>query len=484
MNDLETRITEALAARADLVRPESLRDEPLPASVVPLWRRPSVVLAIAACLALLATSAAVLASREQDRPQPAEPTPSIDIPPDVGRGWDRAKASPPAELDLDGDGTDETVRFLAEPSENLDGRVRLQTTLSSDGTSAYGVVDLTTTIGLAALEPVDADRDGDEELVLFHEDTDASSGIGFAGPPLAEPVVLDLRDGVLVRAPATEPERLQRGSVVVAGSSTGGVDLVHVQDFWIEDGTLLASRSVHTFSAFGMTILRPEEYRVDVVEWRLGEDGVLTQVAAETPCLMVAPEARRPCAGDEQDSLPPLGPFAPERIGSGETAQVRDGYRFDVSIDDSESGDGEADLVVNGEDGREVRSPIGKGIDTLALTTVPAIMWDGASVVVASEDTDQPADLRVFVQDRDEMVLLDEVGEVSLASGETADGRTFRSWVTGNGDLYTALATSTDEDEPWQVYTWALIEVDRLTAVPIERMCFDDIGDPATGRRC
>lgn len=35
MKDLETRLAEAFSARAEQVRPEDLRDEPLPATVVP-----------------------------------------------------------------------------------------------------------------------------------------------------------------------------------------------------------------------------------------------------------------------------------------------------------------------------------------------------------------------------------------------------------------------------------------------------------------
>ncbi|UUZ58315.1 hypothetical protein [Nocardioides sp. B-3] len=154
MNDPETRLAYAPAARADLVRPEDLRDEPLPAPVVPLWRRTPVVPAAAACPAVIATTTAVVVTRgDADRPQPTDPSPTLELPPDIGLDWDPAKASTPAELDLDGDGTPEKVRFLGEPTKEYDGRVRVQTILSSDGSIAFGIIDVGTTIGVTAPAP-------------------------------------------------------------------------------------------------------------------------------------------------------------------------------------------------------------------------------------------------------------------------------------------------------------------------------------------
>lgn len=478
MNELETRLAEAFAARADLVQPEDLRDEPLPAPVVQLWRRTSVLLAVAACLAVVAASVALLGDRDQDGPQPAEPRPTLELPADVGRDWDRVKDTPPAELDLDGDGRNEKVLFLAEPSEGYDGRLRLQTTLSSDGSSAHGIVDLDQTLSVIALEPIDADSDGDQELVIVNENAEGG-GPAAAGPPPTQLLVLDLRDGLLVRAPATEPDLLWSGNLVVPGATQDYYELVHMQGFWIEDGSLFTSRSERSYPAYLMNLVIPEEYRVDVVEWRLADDGVLSPVPAETPCLIGVPEGAHPCAEGEQDILPPLAPFADERIGIGEQFSSEFPFPFTVGLEAF----ADVSLVVEMPDGTRINHGLELG-DPRVLTLAPNLAYDGVAVVVTSGEADQPADLQVLGQVRDRMVALEEIGGVTLGSGETEDGRAFRSWLTANGALYTAQTTTSGDDGPWQVYTWALVAKGQLGAIPVEQLCFDDIADPATARRC
>ncbi len=169
---IEERLRAALAARADLVQAGDLA--PLGPAVEPRpqWQSPWALLATAAAVLLVlgVVLHGVAGGPRSDRLAPQPDAPQVQLPPDVGRGWAPDDLSTPARLDLDGDGTREKVEFLAEPSEGHDGRTRVQTTLSTTGEEAYGVVALGTTIGVNALDPIDADADGDQELVLYTTD--------------------------------------------------------------------------------------------------------------------------------------------------------------------------------------------------------------------------------------------------------------------------------------------------------------------------
>ena len=204
--DMEQRLRAALTARADLVQPEDLTPV---ATVVPLrprWQSPWVLLATAAVVVLILGIVFQGISRDPrsddvapkpDAPKPDDP--SITLPANVGRDWGVSPESTPAKVDLDGDGTKEKVEFLAEETKNFDGRIRLQTTLSSTGEEAYGIADVDSTIGLTGEGVIDADGDGDQELVVFDPDLDAGAGGGGA------PLVFDLREGLLVQAVARGP---------------------------------------------------------------------------------------------------------------------------------------------------------------------------------------------------------------------------------------------------------------------------------------
>ena len=182
--DIEERLRAALAARAELVQPEDLA--PL-APVVPLrprWQSPWVLLATAAVVLLVlgAVFQGLGSDPRSDDVAPRPDRPRVTLPPDIGHDWKAGDLSSPARLDLDGDGVKEKVEFLAEPSEEHDGRIRLQTALSTTGEEAFGIADLGTTIGTNALGAIDADADGDQELVLYYDDVDAGPGGG--GQPL------------------------------------------------------------------------------------------------------------------------------------------------------------------------------------------------------------------------------------------------------------------------------------------------------------
>jgi hypothetical protein len=124
-------------------------------------------------------------------------------------------------------------------------------------------------------------------------------------------------------------------------------------------------------------------------------------------------------------------------------------------------------------------------MEPLLFTTQPTgLFYDGASVLVASGDGDEPVAHQVLVQHRDRMVPLEPVGEVPLGTGYTDEARQFRTWLTSDGDLVTAVAATADETGPWDVYSWVMVDGRSMVAAPRDTVCFDDPEDPATARRC
>ncbi|CAM3846053.1 hypothetical protein [Nocardioides zeicaulis] len=474
---IEERLRAALGARADLVRPEDL--EPLAAPVVelrPAWRSPWVLLATAA--AVLLVLGVVLQGvggrprSEQIAPQPDRP--QLDLPVDVGRDWQPDDLSEPARLDLDGDGRGERVEFLAEPTSGHDGRTRVQTTLSSTGEEAFGVVELGTTIGVNALQPVDADADGDQELVLYTTDLQGGPGAPF------EPVVLDLRDGLLVQAVPSDPALLSGGYAVVPGSETEHYDLVHVQSFEVRRGTLVSTRSVEAFAraSGSMTLLTPETYVMDTYAWTLDEAGVLRP--GEPGCAVHEPEATTACDADSADDLPYVTSESTETIGAGQQVALDDGgLGHRVRVEDDGSG---PVLVVDGPgaDGAVHALDVP---DPRVHVVSPAYLagYDAAAVLVSSASDASAMEVVVQAGDQAGLVRLRPVGEVPLGSGTTDDGRRYRSWLTGAGIVVTAVAA---DDGSWETWQWVRSGDDGIAPLPWGTVCFDDVDDPTTGRRC
>ncbi|WP_210440410.1 hypothetical protein [Nocardioides xinjiangensis] len=463
--DLEQRLRAALTARADLVRPEDLAPLAPAAPLRPRWS-PWVLLATAA--AVLLVLGVVLQGLGRDprsddvAPRPDEPP--VVLPDDVGRDWEADDVSTPARLDLDGDGTDEVVDFLGEPTEDFDGRTRLETTLSSTGEEAYGIAELGTTIGTTALPPVDADGDGDQELVLRYDDPAAGPAGG------GHPVVFDLRDGLLVEAVAEEPELLLSGDIPVPGTKTEHYEMVHQQDFWVEDGELWSSRSVNAYARGNMTIVRPLVTVRDAWTWRLTEDGRLEHVDAGCLRHDVMDDARTPCEDGAADDLPDVADVAEESIGLGESATFDDGYAFTARLEAV----ADPSLVVEGADGRTIDHALDVA-DPRVFTTQPVgVFADGASVVIASSS--DPGYVQVLRQDGGRLRALDPVGEVDL----TDDG-SHRTWLTPDGTLVTAVAA---EDDSWRLWFWQTVSRSEMAALPGAVVCFDDPTDPSTMRRC
>jgi hypothetical protein len=461
MLDIEERLRAALVARAELVQPEDLA-APAPAVVIrPRWRSPWVVLAAAAVVVLVlgVVVQGVTGRQRSDDVAPKPDGPEVVLPEDVGRDWQAEDSSPPTRLDLDGDGTPERVEILAEPSKDFDGRIRLQTTLSSTGEEAYGVTRLDTTLGIYPLDDIDADGDGDRELVLLHGDA------GGGGPgALTHPVLLDLRDGLLVEAAVEDPELLRRGHVVVPGSQTEHYDLVHVQDFWFEDGTLFSGRTVSSFARGNMSLYRPERTVLDAWEWHLDESGVLRPESAG--CRLQGLDGVSECAAGQQDDLPVVAPVADATIGEGELVELADGYRFSARVEGGV-------VIVEGEDGRVLDLDLPVPDPRVSTQPASGVFRDGASFVVTSA-TD-PGVIEVVAQRGDGLVVLDPVGVVPLQD----DGNT-RTWLTDQG----ALVTATADGDAWRTWQWEMVSGTEIAAMPTGTVCFDDVDDPSTVRRC
>ena len=459
--DIETRLREALTARAELVRPEDLA--PL-ATVVPLrprWQSPWVLLTTAAAILLvLGVVLQGVGGRERsDRiaPQPDESRVELEIPADIGRDWKPNDLDEPRRLDLDGDGTKEVVQFLGERTKDFDGRFRLQTTLSSTGEEAYGIAELGTTVGINALEPIDADGDGDQELVLYYDDF-ANGGY---------PLVYDLRDGLLVQAPPEDPELLARGEEVVPGSQTEYYDRVHLLDYWFEDGSLRSSRSVSSYARGDMVRMSPKAYVADAWTWTLDPDGVLRH--GDTECLVQSFDSTRECGLDPQDTLAYAPPERASTVPPGGTLDARGeaGYGFTARVD------GGGTLVVEGF-GRRIEQVLDVPDPLLGSVPASSIFFDGASVVVTSAS--DPTLVQVLTQRGDRMVVMEPVGEIDLAGGNDQ-----RTWLTENGAVLSALPA---DGGAWELWEWVMVSRTEIAALPWATVCIDDVDDPTSITAC
>lgn len=463
--DLEQRLRAALAARADLVQPEDLAPLAPVVGLRPRWQSPWVLLAAAAAVLLVlgVVYQGVGGQQRADRiaPQPDRTDVELEIPADIGRGWKPGDLDGPERLDLDGDGTKEVVQFLAERTKEFDGRFRLQTTISSTGEEAYGIASLGTTIGINALEPIDADGDGDQELVLYYDDSESVGGGGY-------PLVYDLRDGLLVQAVPDDPSLLVRGQTEVEGSQTDYYDLVHVQDYWIEDGALRSSRSVSPYARENMTLLTPRTYVIDAWTWTLGDDGALRH--GETECLLQSFDSTRPCGADPQDTIMYFPVERASYLPAGETldALEEQGYGFTARVDDG----AEPTLVVEGY-GRVFEQALDVPDPLLGSVQPTAVFYDGVSLVVTSA-TD-PSVFEVLVQGEDRMVVMDPVGEIDLVD----DGEQ-RTWLTENGAVLSAIP----DGDAWSLWTWTMVSRTEIAALPWGTVCIDDVDAPTSIRAC
>ncbi|WP_374455739.1 hypothetical protein [Nocardioides sp.] len=465
MSELEERLRAALTARAELVRSEDLAPLTPVVELRPRWRSPWVLLATAAVVLLVLGVVLQGVGRDQRSDDLApEPDQQVTLPPDVGGSWTAAEAATPAKVDLDGDGTLEKVTYRAEPSEDYTGRLRLETTLSSTGEETYGVTDLGSTLGTTPLDPIDADGDGDQELVLLHElDPDAVGGH-------STPVLFDLREGLLVEVVPEDPDLLQRVVLGVPGSETEHYDLAVIHHFWFEDGQLHSGRSLNSYARGNMSLYRPERVALESWVWRLDEDGVLR--ADEAGCRLEELGEIGPCGGQTEDDPLEVGAPTTELWGVGDGGDIAQGYPFSVRLEPGVP----PSLVLVGMGGRTIRHEVDLADPQVAAAQPWGATYDGMSVLLTSAS--DPDAIQLLVEDGEQLAELRAVGDVPFGNGTTADGRSYRSWMTDDGVVVTATSLG---DDQWEIWGWQLLRGLRMTAMPRGVVCLADIDDPASG---
>ena len=182
---LEDRLTSALVARAELVRPEDIEHQTLePRRPTPLWRRPAVVaLVAAACVVAVVVPLATRGDHATDQPVQLDhdwPPPPHHTQPVQGL-TDRLSG------DIDGDGRPDlievsghtlTVTLAAEPqhplTESNPGTAGL-VGLTDVGGPGQAVLVSTNDLGSGAEWQAIALRRGQLKLVLLHEPDQAGS---------------------------------------------------------------------------------------------------------------------------------------------------------------------------------------------------------------------------------------------------------------------------------------------------------------------
>jgi hypothetical protein len=212
MNDIETRLRDALTARAELVRPEDLRPTtPVPAPP-PAWRRPGPLLLVAASVALLVAvpvGLMTLGDDGGDAPEVTDPTTSAPQPPPPAHWWERhpdglphsweqgqgVEAGTWLDGDLDGDGNPDQVRLSGS-----EGNVSLQVVYADgDGPDPVALDP-----GAAAIGPLTT-MDGSDTLVIPVEASEGAAGTTYSTWQL-----FLVRDGEIVEA--TPPDQPMFGS--------------------------------------------------------------------------------------------------------------------------------------------------------------------------------------------------------------------------------------------------------------------------------
>lgn len=482
MSTIEDRLSAALEARAELVRPEDLRPAEVPSApgTVSWLRHPATyVAAAAACAAVIAAPFLVSSGDEGTEPSPA---PSVPVEPsqlaplvDVGGDWPAPDA--PRRIDVDGDGTPDVVRLRAEPGKPLIGpQARVEAELSSTGSLVWAIIDSGGTSANIA-EPAQLDDDPGLELTVYRD------GLDFA--------VLDLAADRLVQPTAPASPRLLNGTVEEQGTGRAFESRV-----WFEDGALYSYLSDDSFS--GEPLGTPVTYPVSITSWSISE-GRLVPSAPSRRCIdvvSVTDSGDLPPLGDCTDSggasgsgVPELFPEPEGLAGLGDSFELEvDGDLATVALEGTERNgtveEGDAELVLTLAGGETRRWAVPAGWAP-AVTTVPALFpGGGVGLLVRQEGGDNTSMTLVLIRESGLQATL-TAGEVPFGNGFAgASLRTFRTWIAPDGVLWTRVADSVDTQEH-TVYRWALGGTVSMgvasTLQPLLEGCFlIDTIDPAS----
>jgi hypothetical protein len=441
MSTIEDRLSEAFAARANLVQPEDLRPgSPPTVVVVPLRRRPApYLLAAAACAAIVSVPILVSGGGDNEAP-PAAPTPNGDEV--IGADWPKIHTYD--GYDVDGDGKGDRVVIRNESGKELSNEVRrLEVQLSSGGTTAV-LLDYDS-YDLGAIDPVDLNDDGADEIAYYR------------GTVAEEIGVLSYQDGALV-------------DLVVAGApglTSQGDEQGRMRAWWIRDRQLFASRSVEGgFEPGDGGKPIPARYAVQLWTWTL--DGQNLEPFSQGEQCVAALEDTRPfpCAKEGPGALPGTQPAVEETapVGQAFDADVDGDGRDDVvtlegPADKPTLDDGEAELVVSLADGGELSIPLPGG-STPDVFTQPYAAADGTGGLLVRREGGDSSTMVLYLVQGEELVAAGTSGGVRLSSGFEGEGDNLLqtgTWLTSDGRLFSRRSPFAQaEENSWQFFEWNL----------------------------
>ena len=297
------------------------------------------------------------------------------------------------------------------------------------------------------------------------------------GRGLYEPVVFDLRDGLLVGAVAEDPTCSRSGTVPVPGAADPPLRPGALHEFWVEGGTLCSSRSVDAFAArqhdpAAARDLRGGHLRVAPRRRRRPAAG-----GRRAACVQV-PEALAPCGPAAPRTTSPLRATESRTTFGDRGAGRRPTTAYSASRARVEDDAGPS-LVVDGPDGRDAelraRGRPSPGSPRCSPT------WRSSSTVrrrrhlgVGSRRTS-----RCWSQDGRPEGLAGwrRSGEVTLPND--GDGR-------GRGSPPTAALVTWPrrDDGSWEAWQWRWCRAAEIAALPTGTVCFDDVDDPRRRAHC
>ncbi len=360
--------------------------------------RPWVLLATAAVLLLVlgvvlqgvGRRPAVRRRRSEARRPDRSPRPA-----DVGRDWQVSPESTPAKVDLDGDGTKETVEFLAEKTKDFDGRIRLQTTLTSTGKESYGSRTWRRRRrhdGGGARRRRRGRRPGAGPVRRTprrpRRRSRSSSTCArdcWSRPCRRTPTC---SGAATSRCPGARPS----STTGTASSSTGSTAAACSRD---GRRTPSPRRDVDDAAAGG----RARDLGVATRRRRRPAPGGRRLQGAR----LRRAGLRRRLGARSRTWAPPTG-----TVGVGESAASARSYPFAMRV---EAGDPPL-LVVEGSDGRTLRHELDVPDPRVATVQPDSTFSDGESLVVTSAS--DPTLVQLLVQRNDRIVVLEPVGEVPL----------------------------------------------------------------------
>lgn len=418
MNATEERLVAALHARAELVTPESLTPASPPSAARSVARPGLWLAAAAAVLAAVGTGVVVQQSLDDDqRPQPAR-----EVLPEGG-----------LRADLDGDGADD--RAVVE-----DGLLRVNLAADPGAT-------------------VEAEVHRRAEL-MGAADVDANT-LGLA---------VSTREAQLSGRPV-EVWRVVDGALQRSRPADGGFYMSdEFSRVYLADGDLLISEWTGTPPREGLT------RRVQTSRLVLDDQGNLTAVETD-PWCMVGLADPRPCAAGvaslgSTKGLPLMLPEADDptyAVGEPSTWEMTDQGTAVL-----EKRGNRIVLVSSTSDGssQEARVPAALGTSP-TLSDAVRFPGDAPFFLVAGE-TGDATEMAVFSYLNGTLSQLTTEG--FLGSGFTGNDRV-RTWVSQEGDLFTATRALDSTSPEHTVVQWELGETG-LVQKPLGTVCLDfDLGE-------